>query len=434
MKQEHMKPIILCDCNNFFVSCERLYRPDLQNRPVIVLSSNDGCVVSRSNEAKALGISMGVPFFQIENACCHYGVTVFSSNFELYHDISERVMAILGQNTPFLEKYSIDEAFLTLDLSSRSQLSKTLAYIRDQVYRWVGIPISIGAATSKTLAKLAAEYAKRHEETKGWYNLLSLSSAEKDMFLANISINDIWGVGKKFAERLIKNRIRTAKDMRDINDERILKITGVSGLKTVWELRGIPCIKIKETEVMQKSIQVSRSFGREVRNYNDLETAITYFVSSAGIRLRQEGALANEINIFIATNRFLPSYYSNSIEIAAPYPTNYTPDLIKLALTGLAQIYKDGLCYVKAGVILAKLISQNYRQEYLFEDLSKVSQGKKQTLMKVIDRINMNFRKNIITPAIFYSEPEKNWIPRSDRKSPSYTTRWEDIPSLKAGN
>ena len=434
MKHVAVKPIVLCDCNNFFVSCERIYRPDLQKKPVIVLSSNDGCVVSRSNEAKALGIPMGVPFFQAEKACRHYGIAVFSSNFELYQDISSRVMAVMKDNVPTVEVYSIDEAFLTFDLSSYAHIEEKMAQIRKQVYQWVEIPVSIGAASSKTLTKLAAEYGKKHEETGGCYSLLSLASEEMTNFLERVPVGNIWGIGKQLAVRLGKHRIRTARELRDVRDERIMKIIGMPGVKTAWELRGIPCIKIKEAETLQKTLQVSRSFGREIKDVDGIAAAITHFVSSAGIRLRQEKALAGAISVYITTNRFLTPYYSNSAKVLTPYPTNYTPQLIKLALLGLDRIYKPGYSYTKAGVTLEDLSSRSYMQRYLFAKDEGDDADKKQTLMDVVDAINENVGGKIISPAILHFNEGKEWAPRSNLKSPAYTTRWEDVPYIETAD
>ena len=352
----------LVDCNNFYASCERVFRPDLRGKPIVVLSNNDGNIIARSKEAKALGIAMGEPYFKAKPLLKKYNVQVFSSNYTLYGDMSRRVMDVLQQVEPDLEIYSIDEAFISLPGGKCFNRIRRGRYIRAVVQQYTGIPVSIGFASTKTLAKLANRIAKKESLHKGVFDLTDHDDIDK--LLATIKVEDIWGIGRQHTKKLNTQKIVTARDLKYADDGWIRKHLTVTGLRTVWELRGIPCVSLDKAPAPKKGIITSKSFGRPVTSIKELSEAVTTYISRAAEKLRSQHSIASSVSVFIATNRFKPEkpQYSNSLMLSLPGPTSSTPILIRQALRCLRKIYKPGYEYKKAGVMLTEIIPGKWQR------------------------------------------------------------------------
>jgi DNA polymerase V len=418
----------LVDCNNFYVSCERVFNPSLERQPTIVLSNNDGCVVSRSPEAKALGIKMGVPAFQVKDTIAKHNVQVYSSNYALYGDMSRRVMNSLSYFVSEVEIYSVDEAFL--NLSGFSSLSPELLlrynqFMRAKVRQWTGIPVSIGISTTKTLAKIASHVAKRCE--RGVAELLTEGS--QAAVLAKLNVEDVWGIGKKLAAHLRSRGIDTALQLRDANEEVIRQAIGIVGVRVVLELRGISCLPLAIMPVARHGITVSQSFGYPVESLVELKEAAAAYIAKAARKLRREGLAANLLSIYLTTNRFShqTQQYSKSTTITLPVASNYTPELIQYASQAIEDIYQSGYRYKKVGILMSELVPAEQSQIALFDELDR-ERAKK--LMQMVDEINLKLGKDAIK---FAAEGIKQlWKLRSQYRSPKYTTCWEDLPVVKA--
>jgi DNA polymerase V len=416
----------LIDCNNFYVSCERLFRPDLADRPVVVLSNNDGCIIARSNEAKKLGIGMGTPYFKHKALIRRYNVTVFSSNYPLYGDISQRIMDVLIQLEPKVEIYSIDEAFIAFPTGKYLDLENYAGFLRDTLQRDTGIPVSIGFGPTKTLAKIATRFAKKNSSTgspfvmNGQHHLKTL--------LAGVDVSNIWGVGRRYADRLKKQGVHTALELTQCEDTWIKKQLTVAGLRTVTELRGVPCISLEEAAPAKKSITTSRSFSQPVHTLSDLQEAVATYTTQAAFKLRRGGLKTTAIHVFIRTNSFKKeqAQYCNSRALTLSTPSSHTATLIKAALASLKVIYRPGYHYQKAGVLLSALVPENYEQLHIFKspDPSSIA------LMKAVDEINKRWGRNTIKPGgVGFA---REWHYRQLKKSPAYTTRWSELPIVKA--
>lgn len=417
----------LVDCNNFYASCERLFRPELEGKPVVVLSNNDGCIIARSNEAKALGIPMGAPYFKNKTFIKQHRVKVFSSNYALYGDLSHRVMSILQQMEPEVEIYSIDEAFVRLPKRADTTLTEHALDLRKTIKKHVGIPVSIGIAPTKTLAKIANRIAKKDPSHQGVLDLTDHESL--DTILAGTQVGDIWGIGRRNSEKLHKQGIETALGLKNSNDEWIRKNLTVVGLRTVMELRGIPCIPIDHAPAARKSVVSSRSFRKPVSSLTDLGEAISSYVSIATEKLRQEKLVAGNLHIFIHTSPHRINFpqHSGNLMIKLQQPTSSTPALIKAALQGLKKIYKKDFAYQKAGVMLTELTRSTMVQQNLFQPLLKNNDA----VMDVLDQINTRWGRNTLQYAS--SGIAKPWRMSQDRKSPAYTTSWQGLPVVQAG-
>ena len=404
----------LCDCNNFFVSCERLLRPDLAGKPVIVLSCNDGCVISRSNEAKALGIPMGEPFFKVAALARAHGVTVFSTNFALYHEVSRRVMAVLSRYTDRMETYSVDEAFLDLSISSLADPVEYARGIRRTLLEETGIPVSIGIAPTKTLAKLAADRGKKDPGTGG---VFSLEGLDLDAFLEKVPVGDVWGIGRRCTESLSRSGIRTARQFRDAKDDWLRSRFSVRGVHTAWELRGISCIRLVEEDPAQKSIQASRSFGTPVTDLESLKEAVTGHVVSAGERLRSQGLAARALQVYIATSRFRGNLFAPAVTMKMDAPTSSSLLLVKAALEGLERIYAPGHAFTKAGVTLLDLGPDGVTQQGLFDEEEVLAKRKKdRALMAAVDEVNRALGQGTLQPALLFSR-DREWEPKQEKLS-----------------
>ena len=387
--------IALVDCNSFYVSCERLFNPSIIKKSVIVLSSNDGCVISRSTEAKVLGIKMGEPYFKVEKIIKKNDVKVFSSNYSLYGDISRRVMKTLKQFSPQMEIYSIDEAFLNLSSIRDENLFEHGNKIRKTVLKWTGIPTSIGIATTKTLSKAANHIAKK--EQSGIVNLIN--TKQIDQILKEIEINEVWGVGRQLTKFYIKNGIHTAYQLKNMHNNWIKKNTNVLGSRTAMELKGIPCASLEEHQEKRKNCCVSRSFGRKVTQLEELSESVTTHCLNAAEKIRSDNQTTKRITVFIRTSPFQKdkNYYANSKDIDLPVRTNDSIELVKQALIALQYIYRKGYKYQKAGIIFSGLNEVDIYKKNLFSSINNEEKRKK--LMKAIDYTNIKYGRHALSIA-----------------------------------
>lgn len=420
----------LVDCNNFYASCERVFNPKLNNKPIVVLSNNDGCIVARSNEAKAMGIGMGEPFFKFKSTIERNRVHVFSSNYTLYGDMSRRVMSTLSYFAPEFEIYSIDEAFLNLrgcdKLDGFANLAEYGRHIRDTVVKWTGIPVSIGIARTKTLAKVANKLAKKSPKANGVLDLVN--SPYVDKALERIYVWDVWGIGRRHGKRLIDKGIVNAKMLRDIDDKAIRKQMGIVGLRLVYELRGISCLTLETVTPPRKGIVSSRSFGRKVTCINELREAVAAYVTKAAIKLRNQHSAAQLLTVFMLTNPFSEGdeQYSNSIVIRLPNATSNSAELIHYAMLGVERIYRDGFKYKKAGVMLDDLIPDDQVQATLF-DFSNIEKQKK--IMATLDKVND--KMGVDTLKFAAQGCTQPWKMKCELRTPRYTTSWKELAEVR---
>ena len=421
---QYTKKIALVDCNSFYVSCERLFNPKIRKKPVVVLSNNDGCIVSRSNEAKALGIKMGEPYFKAKDIIIKNNVQVFSSNYSLYGDLSRRVMRTLKRFNSGIEIYSIDEAFLDLSNFPDNEMEDLGKEIRSIVLKWTGIPTSIGIAKTKTLSKVANHIAKKKQS-----GVVSLIEVENiDPILEKVEINDIWGVGKQLTKFYHKNGIYNAKQLKNKSNTWIKKSSNVLGSRTAMELRGISCIGLETTSAKRKSCIVSRSFGKRVEDFQELKEAIASYSLNASEKIRSEALVAKSITIFIRTSPFQNRYgfYSNSKTINFPIATNNSIEVVKAAVSALKTIFKNGYRYQKAGVLLSHLSNSNNGKN-LF---SSIRDEKINILMKSID--NTNYRYGRSTLSLASAGVHKKWNMRRQHSSKIDTADFYCLPTIKA--
>ncbi len=417
--------IALVDCNSFYVSCERLFNPSIIRKPVIVLSSNDGCVISRSTEAKALDIKMGEPYFKVEKIVKKNDVKVFSSNYSLYGDISRRVMKTLKQFSPRIEIYSIDEAFLDLSSIKNEDLLECGNKIRKTVLKWTGIPTSIGIAVTKTLSKAANYVAKK--EKSGIVNLIN--SKQIDEILSTININNVWGVGPQLTKFYIKNGIKTAYQLKNMHNSWIKKNTNVFGSRTVMELKGIPCTSLEIYQEKRKNCCVSRSFGRKVTKLEELDESITTHCLNAAEKIRSDNQTTKRITVFIRTSPFQKdkNYYANSKDIDLPIKTNDSIELVRQALIALRYIYREGYKYQKTGIILSKLNDSNIYKKNLFSSINNEEKRKK--LMKAIDYTNIKYGRQALS--IAQAGLKKKWNIKKQHSSKIDTACFDFLPVVR---
>jgi DNA polymerase V len=422
-----MPPIFgLVDCNNFYASCERALCPILEGQPIVVLSNNDGCVVARSNEAKALGIQMGVPEYQIRSLLQRHRVQVFSSNYPLYGDLSQRVMETLEQFSSAIEVYSIDEAFLSLEGCGHCNLSEYGKTIRQTVKQWTGIPVSVGIAETKVLAKIANRIAKRSIDMAGVCDLLTCP--DRDLLLGGVAVEDVWGVGPSSARLLRDHGILTALQLREADEQWIRQGLGIVGARLVQELRGRSCLELEECPAPKQGITCSRTFGRSVSTLGEMEEAVSSYVSRAAEKLRGEGLVVSVLRVCITTNVFKDGpQYANSVTCRLPMATDTTSELIRVGIRGLRTIYRHGYAYNKAGVMFIGLSPASEVQSDLF-DLQDRSRAKR--LMTTFDAINARWGTGTIQYAS--SGLSKGWTAQCHRRSPAYTTDWGQLPVAKA--
>lgn len=420
--------IALVDCNNFYVSCERVFNPKLEGVPVVVLSNNDGVIVARSNEVKALGIKMATPIFKVRDAIERYNIRSFSSNYGLYGDMSARVMSVLAERAAEIEVYSIDEAFLSLK-GIQTNISRYLGEMKQYVEQCVGIPVSIGVGPTKTLAKVANEIAKKNPQYKGILSLCDLSEKHIDLYLKRFPIDDVWGVGRRTAPVLRIHGIRTAYDLKKANDSWIRNMFSVVMLRTVHELRGIPCIGFYTETDPQQSIASTRSFGRPVTHIKELREAVALYCSNAAEKLRKGHQVATVIQVFIHTNyhKKTDPQYGNGLTELLPFPTDDTGIIIKKAHNMLQRIYQEGYNYKKAGIVLSKLMPVDAVQLDLFKTYQENQKGRK--LMEVMDSINRRWGRRSVHLAA--TGIQKMWSMKRQHISQRYTTSWDELVVAK---
>ena len=417
------KKIALIDCNSFYVSCERLFNPKIRNKPVVVLSNNDGCIISRSNEAKALGIKMGEPYFKEKDIIVKNNVQVFSSNYSLYGDISRRVMRTLKRFNSDIEIYSIDEAFLDLSNFPNEEVENVGHEIRSIVLKWTGIPTSIGIAKTKTLSKVANHIAKKKQS--GVVNLIGINDI--DPILEKVDINDVWGIGKQLTRFYHQNGIYNAKQLKNKSNTWIKKSSNVLSSRTAMELRGISCINLEKTSSKRKSCVVSRSFGKKIENFQELKEAIANYSLNASEKIRSESLIAKSVTIFVRTSPFQNRYgfYSNSKTIDFPIATNNSIEIVKAAVSGLESIFKNGYRYQKAGVMLSHLSNSNNGKN-LF---SSKKDEKIKILMKSID--NTNYRYGRSTLSLASAGIQKKWNVKREYSSKIDTADFYCLPTIR---
>lgn len=422
-----MPVFALVDCNNFYASCEKLFRPDLKDTPVVVLSNNDGCVVARSREAKSLGIKMGVPVFQIKAEMQRHGILAFSSNYALYADLSSRVMRTLEEMAPRVEVYSIDEAFLDLTgIESAISLVEFGQQVRERIGHWIGITVCVGIAPTKTLAKLANHAAKKYPATQGVVDLTNPDRQRR--LLALVPVNDVWGVGRRLSKRLNALGITTALDLANASPRAIRDQFSVVLERTVRELNGESCIELEEIPPTKKQIVCSRSFGVKVTQFELLREAVCEYATRATEKLRKEQQQAKVLTVFIRTSPFKDNepQYSNSASGELLIPSCDTRDFIELASHLLKRIWKDGFRYAKAGVMLSDFYDPGMFQPGLFDEVSTRSNS--QQLMSVLDTINQSGAGKIFFAG---QGTKKDWSMKREHLSPAYTTRWDQLSRVK---
>ncbi len=416
----------LIDCNNFYVSCERVFNPKLNKKPVVVLSNNDGCVISRSNEAKALDIPMGAPAFKYGKIFRENDVQVFSSNFPLYGDMSSRVMNILSNFTPNIEIYSIDEAFLKFKGFEKYNLETYCKEIKETVFKWTGIPISVGIAPTKALAKIASRIAKKFpNQTKGFY--LINSEKKRIKALKWINISDVWGIGFKHSQKLRSYKVKNAYNFTCLRDDWIRKEMSVLGLRLKKELEGKSVLDLEEIRSPKKAIATTRSFERTITDYEEIKERITTFAICCAEKLRSQDSNCNSIYVFIRSNKFQKNkaQYTNGILMTIPFSTSSNMIISKYAIEGLKRIFKEGINYKKAGTIVMGLDSCNNHQLNLFENESK----KHTCLMKTIDFIQKKEGQNKIKLAS--QDLNKRWKMKQENLSPNYTCKLNEIIKVR---
>lgn len=424
-----MSTIALVDVNNFYVSAERVFNPKLEGVPVVVLSNNDGCVVARSQEIRALGIPMGEPWFKLRDLAKKHGIVALSSNYALYADISNRVMTVLSDFSPRQEVYSIDECFL--DLEGIPDLTQTGQTIRQRIRKWVGVPVCVGIAPTKTLAKLANHVAKKRPQYQGVCNFKEMPVGDIDQILASIEVGEVWGIGRKLNAHLQGGGIQTVKQLRDFDILRLRRRFGVVMERTVRELRGEPCLEMAEVSPPKKQIISSRTFGRYVTDLHELEEAVSTYMSRAAEKLRRQASVAATAYVYIRTNPHKDGepQYSPGMMIGLPHPTNDTRKLVQAVLACLHRIYRDGFRYQKAGIMLSDITPEGISQGELFASQSITPKASK--LMSTLDQINRKMGKGALKLAS--DGVEQEWKMKRGNKSPAYTTRWDELPVVRCG-
>ncbi|HTQ27700.1 MAG TPA: Y-family DNA polymerase [Puia sp.] len=430
-EKEGRQLFAIVDCNSFYCSCERVFRPDLWNKPVVVLSNNDGCIVSRSDEAKRLGIGMAGPYFQAKHVIERNGVAVFSSNYHLYGDMSWRVMETLRSLAPVVEVYSVDEAFLSLDGIGAADLQSYARHIRDTVEQWTGVSVSVGVAPTRTLAKIANHMAKKNKQATGCVHIMQ-TGEEQRTALQQTRVTDIWGVGRAYADKLLNWGISSAWDLRNMPPEWAYRnLGGVVGARLIRELRGEPSLAMKDELTEKRMIATTRMFGQPVTALNDLKEAVATYISRAAEKLRRQQGAAKVITVFVvpkeaAQPRAYQPGHSLSAHVTLPTATSLTHELIKPALTMTEGLFEEGRAYKKAGVMLSGLAPDGSIQGSLFSPGTKNAH---RYLMDAVDNVNFSMRDDVLK--FGSSGIQKNWKMRQELRSGRYTTRWEELREVR---
>lgn len=425
LESNQQNPFALVDCDNFFASCERIFRPELIGKPVAVLSSGDGCIIARSQEVKNLGIPMAAPLFKHRDEFKRHKVTLFSANFGLYGDISRRITAILTSVTPNTEVYSIDEAFLDLSQLKITNYESWGQELSRKIDQWVGVPVSVGVAPTKTLAKLAVSVAKKSPHCK---SATIVPGAKLDSLLANTQIDDIWGIGRRLSPKLKANGVFTAADFVRLSPGNAQQLMGIRGRQLLCELQGTVCFPLITDSKPRQSISRTRTFGQDTSNLSTLESAIANFVAPAAFRLRQDNQLSGEAGLFLQTNRHKPGYRNFSAVVKFSQPTADTGSMTQQIIEELGKLFLPNQSYHRAGIWLANFSPVSALQTDLFGRVSAQSHDKSESRMKALDSINERFGRGTINTAAGYED--KSWQPKKSLRSPLYTTDWSDIPKL----
>lgn len=412
------------DCNNFFASCERLFRPDLADRPVAVLSNNDGCIIARSQEVKALDIGMGVPLFKVKDIVKEQGVTLFSANFELYGDVSERIVTILQEITPLIEVYSIDESFLDLSELPIANFTTWAKNVQERVKKEVGVPVSIGIGPTKTLAKVATNYAKKHDGVA----VVDCEKAREEV-LRHLPVADVWGIGYRTTPKLLERGVSNAWQLVSSTDEWLGRYFNSGGMKMIRELRGERCLEFGDKHDKRQSITVSRAFGHKVRTYHQLESAAASFATRAAARLRAQDSLCSELAVYLTTSRHDERVRSVWRKVTLPEATADTGRIIAYALSLLEDLYDSDFAYQKIAITLTRIVERETWQLSLTEP--PVDRDGVVRLMKDVDSLNKKYGLG----TVWYAAEDKkhaSWQSKQALRSPAYTTRWEELPRVSS--
>jgi DNA polymerase V len=421
----------LVDVNNFYVSCERVFQPQLEHVPMVVLSNNDGCAVARSAEVKALGVKMGTPWFKMKALAKEHGILALSSNYTLYGDMSNRATAVLRDFSPDIEVYSVDESFLRVESVAHLYGGVTAMgqQIRQRVKQWTGLPVCVGCGPTKTLAKIANHLAKKNPEFDGVCDLHAIPRPERLWWMSQLEVGEVWGVGKRIAKRLNAMGVETVLDLRNSSIKEIRTQFGVVMERTCNELRGISCLELEDVAPAKQQIMSSRSFGSPVTTLDELREAVASYVSRAAEKLRAQASVSAAVQVYIQTNRFKESdlQYNEGLLVPLPDPTDDTRLLTSAAILGLGLIFKPGYQYKKVGIMLTLISDKAKRQQTLFDNPLQRAQSAK--LMAAMDAINAEFGRDTVRTGA--NGTEKRWATRSENRSPRFTTRWDELPIAK---
>lgn len=420
----------LVDVNNFYVSCERVFKPALEHTPMVVLSNNDGCAVARSHEVKALGVKMGTPWFKMKDLAREQGIVAFSSNYALYGDMSNRVVQILRDYSPDTEVYSIDESFLRIEAVAHLY-GGALAMgqqMRHRIKQWTGLPVCVGVGPTKTLAKFANHLAKKNPEFEGVCDLHVIPRIERLRWMSGIEVGEVWGVGGRIARRLEAMGIQSVLELRNASPKEMRRHFGVVMERTCNELRGISCLALEDIAPPKQQIMSSRSFGSPVETIEELRESIASYLARAAEKLRQQQSVCAAVYVFIQTNRFnRDEQYHASMTVALQEPSDDTLTITAAALSGLEKMYRSGFRYKKAGVMLTLLSDKHARQRSIFDHDARTQRSNK--LMEALDMINRDYGHGTVRSGA--SGFSQRWAMRRENRSPRYTTRWEELPIVK---
>lgn len=412
------------DCNNFFASCERLFRPELENKPIAVLSNNDGCIISRSAEVKSLGIPMGAPVFKFQQQIKSEGVRLFSANFELYGDISERIVSMLREITPLIEVYSIDECFLDLSELDIADLSTWAKDVQIKIRKEVGMPVSVGIGATKTLAKVATNYAKKHE------GIAVIETEEmREHVLKNLPVGDVWGIGWRTAPKLRERGMTNAWQLVTASDAWLKQYFNIAGMRMISELRGVSCLQFGDKREKRQSIMVSRAFGHKVREYHQLESATASFVTRATAKLRAQGSVCSRVVVYLTTSKHDERVRSVSKSTKLPEATADTGGIISAALGLLEELYDPDFSYQKVMIILLDIVDREAWQLSLTDPARE--RDRQERLMQGVDALNARYGLG----TVWHAAEDKNraqWQSKHALRSQRYTTNWAELPRVKA--